>query len=89
MMIQVDGNKAASETYVHVVLRSKNKDGQLQEQMGLGRYIDEWGKSDGQWKITKRKYIMDISDVRDIANDAGQTGGGTRDRSDPSYSVFQ
>lgn len=89
ILIQVNGDKAGSETYVHVVLRSMNEDGPLQEQVGFGRYIDEWAVLDREWKITKRKYIMDISDVRDIMNDAGQTGGGSRDKTDPSYPVLR
>ena len=61
----------------------------LQEQVGFGRYIDEWAVLDREWKITNRKYIMDVSDVRDIINDAGQTGGGSRDKTDPSYTVLR
>ena len=89
IMIQVNGDKAGSETYVHVVLRSVSEDGRLQEQMGLGRYIDEWAIINGEWKITERKYVMDISDIRDITTDAGQTGGGSRDKTDPSYTVLR
>ena len=74
---------------MHVILRSKNGDGSLQEQVGLGRYIDEWARLNEKWKITKRKYVMDISDVRDIINDAGQTGGGSRDKTDPSYKALR
>jgi len=87
-MIQINGDKAGSETYVHVILRSKNNDGRLQEQAGYGRYIDEWALSGGEWKITQRKYVTDISDIRDITNDGGQTGDGSRDKTDPSYSVL-
>ena len=89
ILIQVNGDKAGSETYVHVVLRSVNGNDRLQEQMGLGRYIDEWAVLNGEWKITKRKYVMDISDIRDIITDAGQTGGGSRDKTDPSYTVLR
>lgn len=59
IMIKVDGNKATAECYGIAVGTSKLEDGTLQDSMYGGRYLDELEKRFGEWRISKRTYILD------------------------------
>ncbi len=59
VMIEVNGDKAASECYWTVTLRPRDEEGQLYNQIGQGRYIDQFEKIDGVWAIRHRQSIGD------------------------------
>ena len=60
LIVMEGDDKAGSETYLHVTLRHHNEDGQLVDTTGYGRYLDKWIKEDGDWKISKRTYHLDM-----------------------------
>jgi hypothetical protein len=84
VLIEVDGDRAASESYVTVVLRGNPAGTGTYAFAEIGRYLDRWERREGRWAIVARVYVADLPDF------AG--GGATfaesrsrRDRSDPSY----
>jgi hypothetical protein len=85
MLIQLDGDTARSETYVHATLRF-NQDGVIRQASVFGRYLDRWSKRDGRWAIDVRIYVQDFDDVREVGSQI-VTPWGRRDREDPSYAV--
>lgn len=89
-LIEMDGDKANTETYVyarHLLL------GADQELAFAGRYLDQLEYRDGQWKIRYRRVVMDwshrvtVDDER--SGDAfGVLSKGSQGESDPSYELF-
>ena len=76
-------DRAHSETYADITLRRFDDAGKAYDIRNLGRYIDEWRKDDGEWRIAKRSYLLDL-------DQSGPNGGlfettSKRDRSDGSY----
>jgi hypothetical protein len=59
VMVQVDGDRAKSESYGMSVGSSEDEQGELADTMFGGRYLDELEKRDGQWRISKRSYFAD------------------------------
>lgn len=86
ILIEIDGNRAASESYLTVALRQM-ADGQLFQMTGCGRYLDRLEKRGGRWGIVKRVYVHDF-DRLDPVSQVQVEGWGRRDRSDPSYRVL-
>ena len=87
IVIEIDGNRAGSESYVTATLRMKR--GDAHQQMTVwSRYIDTWSRRDGRWALDNRIAIRDFDEVRGVTpmydHDRGQ-----RDRSDPSYTVLK
>ncbi len=58
IMVQIDGNRAKAECYGIAV--GGEGAGAVQNMFG-GRYLDELEKRDGEWRISKRTYILDWS----------------------------
>ena len=58
ILIEVDGDRATSETYVTVCLRGAEAD-----IVGRGRYHDTWSRRDGRWGVDVRRYRDDIQQV--------------------------
>jgi len=85
-IIDLDGDRAASETYVIAALRII-EGGQMQEVTTRGRYLDRWSFRGGRWAIDRRVYLHDFADVRPVTDTPIPTRG-TRDRSDLSYTVL-
>lgn len=50
---------ASSECYGIFAGASQQDDGTLAGNLYGGRYLDEWGKRDGQWRISARTYLLD------------------------------
>ena len=85
VLIEIDGDTAASEAYVTVVLwTSTAPDGGQQEIICRGRYLDRWVLRGDQWKIRDRTHVIDMHTVSEIAR-GPVSQESTRDRSDPSY----
>ncbi len=87
IQIRVDGDLAASESYVHVNLRYA-EEGRLRQIVGFGRYLDRWSRRDGRWAIDHRIYVQDFDDIRDAGPQIVEPWG-RRDSSDPSYALFE
>jgi hypothetical protein len=86
IIIELDGDRAGSETYVTGTLRLMKRE-QLRQLTMWVRYVDEWSRRNGLWGIDKRVQITDFDEIRDVmpASDQERT---RRDRSDPSYNVL-
>jgi hypothetical protein len=86
IIIDLNGERAGSESYVTASLRMK-RDGRLKQMTVWSRYIDQWSRRNGRWGLDKRLAIRDFDEVRDVTamydHDTGR-----RDRSDPSYTVL-
>jgi hypothetical protein len=59
VMIKVNGDQATGECYGIAVGTNKDKNGNLVDSMYGGRYLDEFQKRSGEWRISKRTYILD------------------------------
>ena len=86
IIIVLDGDRAASESYVTSTLRFMRGE-QLKQVTTWGRYIDQWSRRSGRWGIDKRVSIRDFDELRD-ATPMNHFDRGRRDRSDPSYAVL-
>jgi SnoaL-like domain len=87
IIIEIDGAKAGSESYVTATLRMM-RDGRLMQMMVWSRYVDRWSKREGRWALDHRIAIMDMDEIRDVIPMKDHQRA-SRDRSDPSYSVLK
>ena len=87
VIIELDGDRAGSESYVMATLRLL-KDGQLKQMTVWSRYVDRWSRRGGRWGIDKRIAMRDFDEVRDVVA-MSNSSVGRRDRSDPSYTVLR
>lgn len=83
VIVTLDGERAASESYVTAALRFAEGD-RLKEITARGRYCDRWSFREGKWAIDRRIYLHDFDDVREVVPTALPSIS-TRDRTDPSY----
>jgi hypothetical protein len=60
VMIEIDGDTAKAECY-GIAAGSTEVDGKLMDSVYGGRYLDELEKRNGEWRISKRMYILDWS----------------------------
>jgi SnoaL-like domain len=86
IIIELDGDRASSESYVTAALRSTEA-GRHMQMTVRGRYLDRWSRRQQRWGIDKRIYVHDFDDVREITQ-TSIPGWGKRGRSDPSYAVL-
>lgn len=86
IIIELNGDKAASESYYIAALRIMRGD-QEYEVAVRGRYIDAWSNRAGRWGIDHRQTIRDFDDMRPVTRMSTDTVG-SRDRSDPSYAAL-
>jgi hypothetical protein len=61
ILIEIEGNTARSECYGFTVSAVKAEDGQTTDNLFGGRYLDELEKRDGEWRLSKRRYVLDFS----------------------------
>ena len=83
ILLEVQGDTAASESYVTATLRM-NKNKQIMQMTVWSRYIDSWINEHGRWLLSKRIAIRDLDEIRPVTP-ITQKYGGARDSSDPSY----
>ena len=57
--LQLDGDAACSETYVHAYHRLRTADGSKSEVTVGGRYLDRLERRKGEWRIAERKFVLD------------------------------
>jgi hypothetical protein len=86
ILIDLDGDRAGSETYVITSLRLRSGD-RLQQVTVWGRYVDRWSRRDGRWGLDKRIFVRDFDEIREVV--AMSEPDTRRDRSDPSYAVLR
>lgn len=87
ILIEVDGDSAGSESSVTATLRLQRGD-TLVQMMVWSRYVDQWSRRDGCWGLEKRIAIRDFDEIRDVT-EMQRHATGTRNRSDPSYTVLR
>jgi hypothetical protein len=87
IIIELDDERAGSESYVTATLRMR--DGERLRQMTVwSRYIDRWSRRGGRWGIDKRVAIRDFDEVR-VVEAMSQPSWAHRDPSDPSYDALR
>jgi hypothetical protein len=91
VLVDVDGDRAASEAYVTAALRLPTDGGQAMEIVSRGRYVDTWSRREGHWAIDHRRFAEDFTSTYTVtpmepADADARTG--RRDRDDPSYAVL-
>ncbi len=85
VLIEVDDDRATSESYVTVVLWTlPDEDGQQQELVGRGRYLDRWERRDGVWAIEHRIHLLDMSSAFPLQR-ADVSAGASRGTTDLSF----
>lgn len=87
IIIELDGDTAASEAYVTARLRIE-RDGKLLQMVVLSRYLDRWSKRGGRWAIDHRETVMDMDEIHEVTP-MKQHDRWRRDRTDPSYAVLK
>lgn len=87
IVIELDGDRAASESAVTANLRIMRGEALMQISV-WSRYLDSWSKRDGRWALDHREAIIDFDEIREV-RPLHQGFGGSRDRSDPSYAVLK
>ncbi len=89
-LVEVQGDAAWAEHYTISSHRMAADDaGPERDWVADGRYIDRMERRDGEWRIARRKMIVDYTrmDVVGAGAPGLGSGGGARDRSDPSYAM--
>jgi hypothetical protein len=54
VVVDVDGDRATSESCIHAFRRMGGNDVVI-----YGRYWDTWSRRDGEWRIDERRYRRD------------------------------
>jgi hypothetical protein len=86
--IEVNGDKASAETYMqgnHMLADKRRMNTRV-------RYLDQFERRNGEWKIARRQTITETMDVLPaIEPDAviNPALGGSRDKNDLSYTIFK
>jgi ketosteroid isomerase-like protein len=86
-LIELNGDAAASETYISSTYRLE-RDGQLMHMAVWGRYLDSWERRDGRWGLVRRQVIFDHDEIRPVTP-MGQAKGFARGKADPSYELLK
>jgi hypothetical protein len=88
-LIELAGDRAVSETYVTVALRTQPGPAGARDVLTRGRYLDRWSRREGRFAIDHRHYLSDwMTSLPVEGADSGSSGGGRRDAQDPSYAAF-
>ncbi|HEX7871798.1 MAG TPA: nuclear transport factor 2 family protein [Sphingobium sp.] len=87
ILIELDGDRAGSESYVTATLRMA-RDGKTMQMMAISRYVDTWSRRDGRWALDHRIAIMEMDEIREVTP-MKHHDRATRDRTDPSYAVLK
>jgi hypothetical protein len=87
LRIEVVGERAASESYVTVALRTKGG-ASARDILSRGRYVDRWSRRDGRWAIDHRIYLNDWTSFLPVPDEPTLPITGRRDAGDASYAAF-
>ena len=89
VLIELAGERAASEAYVTVVLRTRAGRTPARDIGSRGRYVDRWSRRDGRWAIDHRIYLNDWTRSLPVEGAPDVPFTGRRDRDDASYDVME
>ena len=92
ILIELSGDRAASEAYFTASLQTVPTEGKVQEHLWRGRYLDRWSKRDGDWAIDHRQVVFDSYTPYDFPAERAKGAPTTlsrRDGEDPSYAHFK
>jgi hypothetical protein len=64
---EIDGNKASGEVYFYAWHRIQ-EDGKPKDLSVAGRYVDEYTCKNGEWRISRRREIVDWARTDDAAD---------------------
>lgn len=90
---RIEGDTARGEVYV-INVATWHKDGAKTDTLIGGRYVDEYRKAGGAWKLLRRTFVHEwnMSFPTTTVWDEGLFGmiklRGTRSKDDPSYQLF-
>lgn len=87
ILIDLDGDRAGSETYISSTYRFE-REGALMHMAVWGRYLDRWEKRAGCWGLLHRQVIYDHDEIRPVTP-MGRAKEFARDKSDPSYGFLK
>lgn len=87
MLIEVNGDRAASETTSTATLIAKRDDGNFEDRRVYSRYLDSWGQFDGRWLLKHRTTVREFRRVTVITAEQLKSYElhHAEGRSDPSY----
>jgi len=90
-LIEVDGETARVESYFVAFHPENDAGGRARHVLVGGRYLDQFARRDGAWKITERRVVLDLS--RPLERVEGWAGAayfpaGARREADPSSGLF-
>lgn len=83
ILIELDGDRAGSESYVTGTMRLE-QDGAARQIGVWARYLDAWEKRGGRWGLLRRMVVYDHEEIREVTP-MGQEIRATRGADDPSY----
>ncbi len=86
--IELDGDSAWVESYALCFIRMKDEDGQLIDRFANIRYVDDFERRDGVWRIARRKLVHQPGRIDPVENNPELAELAMRaraDRDDPSY----
>lgn len=61
MAIELDGESAASESYVMAYASGPDENGTSFQRLICGRYLDRHERRGGEWRLTHRTYVLDTN----------------------------
>jgi ketosteroid isomerase-like protein len=67
VLIEIEGERAFAESYVHVVHRPI-LNGTVTMMEHYGRYLDVFERRGGEWKIKHRQYVQDSNQITQAAS---------------------
>ena len=88
IIIELDGDKAGSESYVFATLRRQEGDKVIQHEF-WARYVDTWSKRNGDWGVDSRFCIVDYGSMHEVDGVLPSDPRSRRDRDDPSYTALK
>src|SRR5580698_753031 len=65
ILIELDGERAASESYVTASLRVR-RGAKLMQMTVWSRYIDRWSRREGRWALDHRLTVRDFDEIREV-----------------------
>lgn len=89
-LVEVDGDAAWAEHYTTSTHRiAADAAGPERDFVAFGRYIDRMERRNGEWRIARRRMLLDFTrtDLVPPSTPGLGTQRGARDRSDPSYAL--
>lgn len=86
ILIELDGDRAGSESYVAATLRME-RGGKLMHMEIWARYCDGWSRRGGVWRIDHRDTVIDYDSVREVTPMHAH-GRARRDETDLSYAAL-